>query len=279
MSEKKGIVLTKKKAAVLAVVMLLLVAGGVILGLNGRRWFGGGESSTEAIAQPDLDENAVAWQGQQSESQAGEAQAGIAIPGYKSITLRAGQTEQSVNLHNPEYNDCYFVMSLALLMEAAILAASVPFTPVRTVQAAEEPEEVVQEEAVEEAEKVEQVQTNAESRSSRTFTRGTYTLTDESFSGGPGESGIVIDGNVTLIIEGTVTATGGGAYYTSNDYTIWVDGYGYATYTDYAAVGAGAEALPAPASCPLPPMEARSFTRWTFARTGRMNPTWRSRPR
>ena len=38
----------------------------------------------------------------------------IAIPGYKSLSLKAGQTEQSVNLYNPAENDCYFVMTLLL---------------------------------------------------------------------------------------------------------------------------------------------------------------------
>lgn len=38
----------------------------------------------------------------------------IAIPGYKSLSLKAGQTEQSVNLYNPAENECYFVMTLLL---------------------------------------------------------------------------------------------------------------------------------------------------------------------
>lgn len=94
--------------------ILLLVAGGIIVGLNWQRWFGAEETSAEAPVQPDLDESAVAWQGEKQLDGADEAQQGIAIPGYKSITLQADQLEQSVNLHNPDTNDCYFVMSLIL---------------------------------------------------------------------------------------------------------------------------------------------------------------------
>lgn len=110
---KQGIVLTKGKITVLILVIVMLVAGGIVLGLNWQRWFGDAETTDEAV-QPDLDEDAVAWQGEKQLEGTDEAQQGIAIPGYKSITLQADQLEQSVNLHNPDTNDCYFVMSLIL---------------------------------------------------------------------------------------------------------------------------------------------------------------------
>ena len=115
MTEKQGIVLTKKTLALIAVIVLLLVAGGVIVGLNWQNWFGQSASVT-GPAQPDLDENAVDWLGEQPDGapKTEDGQAGIAIPGYKSIVLAAGDTRQSVNLYNPEVNDCYFVMSLLL---------------------------------------------------------------------------------------------------------------------------------------------------------------------
>lgn len=125
MTEKQGIVLTKKKLALIVVVVLLLVAGGVTVGLNWQNWFGTNEPSadqtgtpgiSDTTLQPDLDEGAVDWLGEQPDDapQTEDGQAGIAIPGYKSITLVAGQARQSVNLYNPEVNDCYFVMSLLL---------------------------------------------------------------------------------------------------------------------------------------------------------------------
>ena len=36
----------------------------------------------------------------------------ISVPGYESLSFRAGDTAQSVNLKNPQTNDCYFVLSL-----------------------------------------------------------------------------------------------------------------------------------------------------------------------
>ncbi|MBQ3841329.1 MAG: tRNA (uracil-5-)-methyltransferase [Ruminiclostridium sp.] len=36
----------------------------------------------------------------------------IDIPGYESLSFKAGNTAQSVNLKNPQTNDCYFVLSL-----------------------------------------------------------------------------------------------------------------------------------------------------------------------
>ena len=38
----------------------------------------------------------------------------IDIPGYGSLSLKAGETAQVVNLHNPQENTCYFKMSLLL---------------------------------------------------------------------------------------------------------------------------------------------------------------------
>ena len=62
---------------------------------------------------PDLEEGAVDWQGVQ-QSDTGGVTAGIAIPGYKSITIAANQTNVKVNFNNPEGNPCYFVISLVL---------------------------------------------------------------------------------------------------------------------------------------------------------------------
>lgn len=109
--DKKNITISKKALAVILVLILLLTAGGITVGLNWNTWFG-----TTPALQPDLDDGAVDWQGAQPQGkpQTGDGQAGIAIPGYKSITLKADTQEQSVNLYNPEANDCYFVMSLIL---------------------------------------------------------------------------------------------------------------------------------------------------------------------
>ena len=127
MSEKQGIVLTKKTLAVMGLMILLLIGGGVIVGLNGDSWFvkrladgsfaqTGALGGSDTVMEPELDENAVDWQGEQpvSKPQTADGQAGTAIPGYKSIALKADQVPQNVNLYNPEVNDCYFVMTLLL---------------------------------------------------------------------------------------------------------------------------------------------------------------------
>jgi len=41
----------------------------------------------------------------------------IAIPGYESLSFKAGSQSQNVNLKNPQTNDCYFVLSLIINSE------------------------------------------------------------------------------------------------------------------------------------------------------------------
>ena len=59
----------------------------------------------------DVDSSAVDWQGKKS-SKVAEQGATIAIPGFEKVTLKAEETKQEVNFHNPEINDCYFKLSL-----------------------------------------------------------------------------------------------------------------------------------------------------------------------
>ena len=42
---------------------------------------------------------------------------GIDIPGYESLSFKAGSLSQKVNLKNPQTNDCYFVLSLIINSE------------------------------------------------------------------------------------------------------------------------------------------------------------------
>ena len=41
----------------------------------------------------------------------------IDIPGYESLSFKAGSLSQKVNLKNPQTNDCYFVLSLIINSE------------------------------------------------------------------------------------------------------------------------------------------------------------------
>ena len=71
------------------------------------------EQVAEAGKQPELEEGAVDWEGVQPQDTGGVVP-GIAIPGYKSITVDANKTDVKVNFQNPEGNPCYFEISLLL---------------------------------------------------------------------------------------------------------------------------------------------------------------------
>lgn len=112
-NEKRGIPLSKKSRVIIVLLILLLIAGGVCAGMYLKT---DGKGVKKPAKLPELDDHAVAWQGEQpmDKPQTEDGQAGIAIPGYKAIRLEADTTKQAVNLYNPEGNDCYFVMSLIL---------------------------------------------------------------------------------------------------------------------------------------------------------------------
>lgn len=104
-----------------AVLCVLVIAAGVFLAVNltGQSEIAMVEDEAIAAAgfeqnvQPELEEGAVDWEGAKPR-ETGGVTAGIAIPGYKSITIDAGETDIKVNLQNPEGNPCYFVISLIL---------------------------------------------------------------------------------------------------------------------------------------------------------------------
>lgn len=96
------------KNGLLILLVVVLVAGGVFVGMNWNNWFG--EEDTPVTA--DLDENAEDYTGDRDVYQGAKNTDTIDIPGFEAINLKAGSTEQSVNLYNPEQNTCYFRMSL-----------------------------------------------------------------------------------------------------------------------------------------------------------------------
>lgn len=60
----------------------------------------------------------------------------IAVPGYEGLTLQAGKTKQSVRLHNPPENSCYFVITLYLadgemLWQSDEIASGKTSSPIR----------------------------------------------------------------------------------------------------------------------------------------------------
>ncbi len=71
-------------------------------------------TSAASTVSVELESGAEDWTGVKV-SQTSEAPAdGIRIPGFKSITVEAGTPDVSVNLQNPEQNNCYFVIRLVL---------------------------------------------------------------------------------------------------------------------------------------------------------------------
>lgn len=59
----------------------------------------------------EVDEGAVQWEGEKNRP-TDQTPGTIAIPGFDELTFIADQTQQYVNFHNPEVNDCLFLMTL-----------------------------------------------------------------------------------------------------------------------------------------------------------------------
>ena len=98
------------KTLLLLLLALILVGGGIFVGINWKHWFG----EKEIPAAAEVDEDAQDYTGDREVYQGEKNTDTIDIPGFEAINLKAGTTEQSVNLYNPEQNTCYFKMSLIL---------------------------------------------------------------------------------------------------------------------------------------------------------------------
>ena len=103
------------KTILLILLAIVLVGGGIFVGINWNHWFG-----DKIPATAEVDENAEDYTGDREVYQGEKNTDTIDIPGFDVMNLKAGTTEQSVNLYNPEENTCYFRMSL-LLPDGTIL--------------------------------------------------------------------------------------------------------------------------------------------------------------
>lgn len=101
----------KKKGRIVLIVVLaaVLVGGGVFVGIHWSGWFG-----EDAETAAELDSNAEDYTGDRDTYTGQKNTDTIDIPGFDSMTFQADETEQSVNLYNPEQNSCYFKMSIYL---------------------------------------------------------------------------------------------------------------------------------------------------------------------
>ena len=117
--EEDGFVVLLKNAvltrAIVLAVCLGLITGGIVLAQNMDKLLRTipDEDIAAGSRGLDLEEGAVDWEGVQSRDTGGVT-TGIAIPGYKSITIDADTTKAEVNFVNPEGNPCYFIISLLL---------------------------------------------------------------------------------------------------------------------------------------------------------------------
>lgn len=95
----------KQKLIFVSVLLCILVIAGVY-GI-----FHLGESNTP----PKMEEDAVEWAGSEDKNNnSGSPGENIAVPGTDVMNMKADQKKQSVNLYNPEQNNCYFKISLLL---------------------------------------------------------------------------------------------------------------------------------------------------------------------
>ena len=97
------------KTILIILAVIVLVGGGVFVGINWNNWFG---ADTPAIA--DVDSNAEDYTGDRDTYTGQKNTDTIDIPGFDAMTFKADETEQSVNLYNPEQNSCYIKMSIYL---------------------------------------------------------------------------------------------------------------------------------------------------------------------
>lgn len=87
----------------LLVLLLLIICGGLFFFCRTK----------PPNPQPDLDHQAVQWNGRQELDTASSGSRGfIEIPGFDSLVFKADQITQKVNLYNPENNTCYMVITL-----------------------------------------------------------------------------------------------------------------------------------------------------------------------
>ena len=105
----------KKKLLILLLIFLIVVIAGCIFGfmkMSGNKE-ASDSGSTAASVGLTIDENAVAKVETQDESS--ESEPGVAIPGWGSITIPAGETEiTSVDFYNPEANEGYYYLTFEL---------------------------------------------------------------------------------------------------------------------------------------------------------------------
>lgn len=91
----------KKKVTITSLALIVIL----VIAFSGYSHF---KKKTDLL---NVDSTAVDWNGKKNKAVENN-EATIAIPGFEKVTLKADETKQEVNFHNPEINDCYFKLSL-----------------------------------------------------------------------------------------------------------------------------------------------------------------------
>lgn len=94
----------KKKKFIITVILLIILVLEV-----GIYWYTRPKEVTSYTPEFEISQTK-----KESEKSAGNVEAGIQIPGYKTITVAAGTKNVSVELVNPEENNVYFEISFYL---------------------------------------------------------------------------------------------------------------------------------------------------------------------
>lgn len=102
------------KTILIVLAAVFLVGGGVFAGMNWNSWFGKEEAPQTAETVAEVDAGAEDYTGDRDTYTGQKNTETIDIPGFASMSFKAGATEQAVNLYNPEQNTCYFKMSILL---------------------------------------------------------------------------------------------------------------------------------------------------------------------
>ena len=78
-------------------IITALLGGGITTAANYNSWFVNGKAMQTGGTKPNIDPNAQDWKGALPNANKGGATNGIAIPGYKSISLKANKLDQTVS--------------------------------------------------------------------------------------------------------------------------------------------------------------------------------------
>lgn len=113
---QEGEISMKNKKVIIIVLVCILLLGAVLVGMNWDKLFGGEGGNGETVTDAGLAIDPNAGEYVAPSTTAAEAE-GIAIPGWGSITIPAGQKDVTVDFPNPEANKDKYYLSFELKLK------------------------------------------------------------------------------------------------------------------------------------------------------------------